>query len=283
VLLWSLVFAVSGLGLGLLLVGPGNLGQLLEPNLAPTGVAAFRQIDGAQPIGYYLRDSATILFLAILGVVFALRARRWSALYLVAWIGAAYLLLSVHVPVWYHHQLLITIPAAMLAAVAVGETLHLLPGLRVVGAWRSLNGLLCAATLAGVGLVLVARAPQAFGEFDLRFPFQDHAIRETSNEGQILKKMAALAPQTHWLVTDRPIYAFRAGLPVPPELAVFSAKRVSVGDLSDELLLEIMRKYRPEQVLLERFQLPALDAYLAENYRLVRTHGNMRLYVRDDL
>jgi len=35
--------------------------------------------------------------------------------------ASAYLLLLRYAPVWYHHQLLVTVPAAMLGGVAVGE------------------------------------------------------------------------------------------------------------------------------------------------------------------
>ncbi len=45
-------------------------------------------------------------------------ARRWLTLYLSAWMAPAYILLG-SPPVWDHQQVLVTIPAAMLAAISL--------------------------------------------------------------------------------------------------------------------------------------------------------------------
>ena len=79
------------------------------------------------------------------------------------------------------------------------------------------------------------------------------------------------------------MYAFRVHRPVPPILATFSAKRLATGSLTDEDILAAMREYKPEQVLMARFTIPALEAYLQENYTLTLTEEYYRLFIRNDL
>jgi hypothetical protein len=84
------------------------------------------------------------------------------------------------------------------------------------------------------------------------------------------------------MVTDLPIYAFRAGLPVPPELAVFSTKRVAAGDLNERYLLEIIDRYNPKLILWGRFDLLELRVELASRYRQEYAFRGKVLYVRID-
>jgi hypothetical protein len=102
-------------------------------------------------------------------------------------------------------------------------------------------------------------------------------------EEKFLRKIEQFAPQTHWMVTDMPMLSFMAGLPVPPELTVISWKRFAAGDMTEAGILEAIRQYNPEQVLFGRFDLPAVDDYLSENYRVVHERGTMKLNVRSDL
>ncbi|HZJ24475.1 MAG TPA: hypothetical protein VFD54_14245, partial [Anaerolineales bacterium] len=71
--------------------------------------------------------------------------------------------------------------------------------------------------------------------------------------------------------------------PVPPSIATFSSKRLATGSLTEEDILTAMREYRPEQVLMARFEIPALEAYLQENYTLVLSVEFFRLFIRNDL
>jgi hypothetical protein len=55
------------------------------------------------------------------------------------------------------------------------------------------------------------------------------------------------------------------------------------GSLTGEDVLSAMREYRPEQVLMARFQIPALEEYLLENYTLILSEEFFRLFIRNDL
>jgi hypothetical protein len=95
--------------------------------------------------------------------------------------------------------------------------------------------------------------------------------------------MNAYAAQTNWIVTDMPMYAFRVQRPVPPNLATFSQKRLSTGSLTEADILTAMREYRPEQVLIARFEIPALEEYLCDKYTEILSVEFFRLFLRNDL
>jgi hypothetical protein len=100
---------------------------------------------------------------------------------------------------------------------------------------------------------------------------------------KFLFKMIDHAPETNWVVTDLPMYAFRSRLPVPPNLAVFSLKRIETGSLTEGEVEATVRKYMPEQVLLGRFTYPSLEAFLEQHYRVIHSKEGMKLYLRKDL
>jgi hypothetical protein len=79
------------------------------------------------------------------------------------------------------------------------------------------------------------------------------------------------------------MYAFRVQKPVPPNLATFSQKRLATGSLTEEDVLQAMQQYQPEQVLMARFEIPALEDYLQENYTLVLSREFFRLFIRNDI
>jgi hypothetical protein len=71
---------------------------------------------------------------------------------------------------------------------------------------------------------------------------------------------------------------------VPPNLAVISGKRFLAGDLSEADILTTVQQTRPEQVLIGRFEFPALEAYLQQDYKLVLARDDTtKLYIRQDL
>jgi len=100
---------------------------------------------------------------------------------------------------------------------------------------------------------------------------------------KVLRIMGEYADQTNWIMTDAPMYAFRVQRPVPPSLATFSSKRLATGSLTEADILKAMREYRPEQVLIARFEIPTLEKYLQENYRLIVSVEYFRLFIRNDI
>jgi hypothetical protein len=100
---------------------------------------------------------------------------------------------------------------------------------------------------------------------------------------RFLDEMRSFKEVTNWVVTDLPMFAYRVGLLVPPESAVFSAKRVETGYLTDAELLAVLQEYNPEQVLLGRFRYPRVENHLANYYHVVHQDDETKLYIRNGL
>jgi len=280
-LIWSITFLVFTVLAGVIAVGPGNIPQLILPHFAASQADLSRETQ-IYPITFYLRDSWSILLLAVVGIGYVLQQRRWLMCYPIAWMACAALILLNMRPVWFHHQMLITLPTALLAGGAVAETLNLVS--RAIHSPSALGkawvGL--ASGLIAMLLVLATRPAQAISQFETpgsaaneqRAPFED----------RVMRKINQYAEKTNWMVTDLPMFAFRAGIPVPPNLAVISGKRFASGALTEETIIETVREYSPEQVLIGRFELPRLEQSLFENYALVlEREQELKLYIRKDL
>jgi 4-amino-4-deoxy-L-arabinose transferase-like glycosyltransferase len=282
-LLWSVVFIAFFSIAGILLSGTQNISELFQPHLAASQASVYPPNEQLLPITFYLLDAWPILLLALVGAVSVLRQRRWLMLYPLVWMISSFVELLVIKPVWYHHQLLVTIPAAMLAAVAASETFYALSHRLHHPAEFKQNWLLTAAGLTGLVMVGAFRVP------DVYTLFQQKANADVSQrhpfEDKLLKRMNQYAPQTNWMLTDMPMFAFRAGLKVPPNLVVISWKRLAAGDLDEREILNTLQTLKPEQVLFGRFQFNTLNKYLAENYDLVleRSDEKTRFYLRKGL
>jgi hypothetical protein len=190
-------------------------------------------------------------------------------------------LFSFYSPVFYHHQLLITIPVTMMAAAGVAE------GIFSLSRWRSLGVrpqmVLGAGALVGFVLVSFLYSPTLNKELMNTPRLTDFSLRATSGKLRVIRTMSTYVDQTNWIMTDMPMYAFRVQRPVPPSVATFSSKRLATGSLTEEDILTAMREYRPEQVLMARFVIPSLEKYLAENYTLILSVEYFRLFLRNDL
>ncbi|HSC86031.1 MAG TPA: hypothetical protein VLC09_02125, partial [Polyangiaceae bacterium] len=118
-------------GLGVVVV----FGVVLLPYLGATGdqelIEAHAGLRATRPewfVGWgsvrgFLVDDAVLFGAALLGVVVTLLRRRWAALSFFGWLLLAGLALALHFPVWPHHRVLVTLPAAALAGLGVGGVL----------------------------------------------------------------------------------------------------------------------------------------------------------------
>jgi 4-amino-4-deoxy-L-arabinose transferase-like glycosyltransferase len=282
-LLWSLTFALITFAAGVILVGPIGIKQVLGIHLSAPINKAYLDLIQSRSITYYLVDSWPILFLATIGYHFVVLERRWISYYLLVWTTFAFIMLFFYAPVWYHHQLLITFPAAMLAGIAVGEALRSLPQILRARPLPNRQAILTFSTLAGLFFTLITRLPATLPDFD-RPPVYITKAAHTPWAGQMfLTKMTNHASKTHWVVTTLTMYAFRTGLSVPPVLAVPSYKRIANGELTEEQIIAIVDEYKPEQVLLQEDEFPLLEKYLEAGYRLLLDDRKKLLYLRNDL
>ncbi len=278
--IWSISFGLASILLAAWLVGPTGLPQLVLPHLQASRLDVFQTPDSTRTIEYHLQSAWPTLLLSGFGSLVIFYRRRWLGLYPLAWALLAYLILAYYTPVWAHQQLLVSVPAALVAAGGLGEAMAVLvdffrrPRVRQAWPWAA------AVVILAAVLALIVQAPQVAGQWR---KLAATAQKPTSTETTILRRLDKFAPQTNWLFTDQPMYAFRAGLLVPPELAVLSSKRVETGNLTGAQVQSAFQHYQPEQVLIGRFDFPGLDLALQNGYRLTYDRPEIQLFVRTDL
>ena len=71
---------------------------------------------------------------------------------------------------------------------------------------------------------------------------------------RLVSELRWLAPETRWMVTDRPVYPFLVHINVVPELAVTSSTLLYSGVQSAQSYLQMVDRYHPRLVLLARFR-----------------------------
>lgn len=197
-------------------------------------------MDGLSTLTRFVSDDPVLFSLALLGSLVALGRRNFGALAWLAWLAAATLALLDHSPVWPHHRLLLTVPAAALAAQVFPQHLpEALP--RAV---RTASRFV----LPALALFAVALAVTSKGRLDaMRRP---PAWTNSDTDWQVFEEFARYAEHSTYVAAARPTYAFRAGRPVPPDLAVTSWKRFRVGLLTNKQVAEDVTKAKPETILL---------------------------------
>jgi hypothetical protein len=196
----------------------------------------------------------------------------------ITWLGTAFLILSIHKPIWYHYYPLISIPIAWLSAYAIAFTVNFVKQNKYhifkLNNWK-LNNLKLISKNTLITTISISTIFIALIILIIVTPPNPHGSVPRNKE--IMQLVSQHKNNTKWMFTDRPIYAFYAELRVPPEIAVMSYKRINSGDIKTQKLLGILQKYRPEQIVLARWtsQIKAdtkIMNYITTNY--LKTYGN---------
>jgi hypothetical protein len=269
---WSAALLAAFLGLGLLM-SSFNLDQLLGTHLAGRTRAAFTIADNVQFIGRALVRHAPYLLLALVGGFLAVRRSLRQALLPAGWLLLSLVALLAEKPVQYHYVLLLTIPLAWLSAYGVDGCLAWFAGLRRASSPA-------VARLRRVGGVLLALALLALMVFQLR-PLQPYLPKEVLGgipyDSWVVSRLCPGGRDDQALVwSDRPYYAFLAGQPEPPDIAVVTGKRFASGKLDEAGILSVLQASRPRYVVLERFYRIYSPGFFAELNELYRPVANYR-------
>ncbi len=183
----------------------------------------------------------------------------------------------IHRPWWMYYYLHLAIPLAWFAAIALAPVLSMawsIMGSKHTSREERLS--LRAAVFSSLAaLVLLRSGQRIYG-----------GIRYTqgltlAKDSAIVSVMKHHAPHTKWAFAQREIYAFHAGLMVPPELAVTSLKRFWAQQISPEEITFLSDKYPPEQILIDETQVRFEWGLLEKtDYIEVLSQGQLRLFVR---
>lgn len=260
--------------------GRGSLESSLKSHLTQqtvsVGIAAG---PGSYPIDWGLfRHHVECLVAAAVGAVWAIRRKRWMEVaFPTVLLGTLIIVHGLHRPWWNYYYLHFAVPLAWLGGWAVYETINV-----AIGYFRTKGFALASQTSwKAVALCAVSAAVVARSESRLEANFKQLSDSPKTNASAVLANMRRCAPVTHWVCAEDVIYPFHAQLKVPPELAVVMSKRFWSGQISGEQIVDLCRKYTPEQIMLPNGG-PAgsWSEFLRSQYRLEFADKEYVLYVR---
>jgi hypothetical protein len=268
-------------------------GMLLGSDYEQAWVSHFgpqvaRQSDGAFNYGITPRlflEHREALWAAgtgLLVMVFRRDARRLAFPFV--WLLTVAIVHLWHHPWWDYYYLHFAVPLAWFAGYGAAEMVciardsHLHPTLRPSS--RALGALWLAWAL-GVLLVVIGGG---------RLILEVHEIQNQKwvEDSALVRKLREYGKRTNWIYTRSTIYAFHAGLLVPPEVAVLPAKRFWSGQITDQQILAVLNRYHPEQLLLSNSPHVSFNAkslndswneLISKQYTLVFEDGINYLYV----
>jgi hypothetical protein len=278
-LVFGIMYSALLAGVAVLVIGLENIGQVLSMLGSGTDLGNLEY----KSINEYLKPAWPWILLGGIGVLDSVREKKWISFYLLAWVTLVYILLLNHSPVWGHHQLYVTVPLAMLSAKPVSDVLEKFWRILVDGFSPGVAVILqVVAVLATLAIILPYEMPEPMRLLS-PMPLVNWTPEVDPLDEMVMAHMALYRNQTNWVVTDNPMYAFRSRLLVPPELAVFSRKRLSTGEVTEGDMIQAIEKYRPEQVLIWRFALLEVNDYLGVHYYPVYSVGDKALWIRNDI
>jgi len=259
---WAAIAVVSGLDPLVHLIAPHTDDRLIEAFAYDGGPARMVALLLLQP--HYL-------FMAAVGFLCALTLRDVRFWIPVVWLAISVMALIDHRPLWPHQLMLLFVPMAWLAG-GIGSALM-----------RPLQeGLVPRLRMAIGGVAILAMIPFAFDhvrQTSIRFNSETDPI-DTAAVANLL----AHADVTRWVVTDKPLDAYYAGLRTPPSLAVLSLKRIKGGTLTPDDVLAVIKNLRPEQVSYRRmFMGKSVAAHLKQHYVKVPNTQRHALFIRSDI
>ncbi len=289
--IWTLATTATVALIILWTVPLSGLDQLYDAHLAARDSAFFTSpekiLRAVEALHQRIRDDWQLVTLAGLGLVGGLLTRRWALLIPGVWCVLSYVLLRHHRPVWYHHQLLLTLPICILAGAAAGAL--------VSGGWKPQRARLAdlpraLVRVAALVLVVWLAADLARGQKNFQQP---RPMSSWANRDRFAAEvMRAYADVTDIALVDRQMYAVHAGVDIPPNLSVTSHKRFNTGNLATAEILRFVAEQRPQQVSIsQRFWSSRKRLYrslvkaVRDDYVLVYADPGIKLkhFVRRDV
>lgn len=249
-LLWFILVTLAFGGLSIYF-GALNLNMLLTTHFgAQTQQQVTFASSGQEFLLTFIQEQPVYLIVALMGVLYAIRQRKWVFLLPLTWFVTVALAFTIHRPLWYHHIMLLTIPMAWLCAFSLeawGKVLAHLAG------QTTRRRLVQTAALASTAAALITAILYYPAPLEKRLDEQAAIYRPLYIWELVQQLQTDAQVQPGFVFTDRPFYAFQAGLPVTPPLAAISRKRVESGILTHADMLAALTKYKPQYIILQRF------------------------------
>lgn len=229
--------------------------------------------------GWIIGDRGSILLILTAVIFLKHKKKKFFFLAFISFFMGLFIFV-IHAPIWYHHRLLVAVPMYWLASFGICGFFTK----SLWGGWQSKSVKYMARDGAAIFLLICAVLMIA-----IQIPKKCSSIARTMRTGfseenhKVISFMKQYAGQTHLVVTDRPIFAYYAQLPVHPSLATVGWKTFASKVISSKDFINVIQKEHPELILFARF--PKLHdkiaPYLVGTYELLYWNENnyLRLYV----
>lgn len=251
VLLWLIIMLFVFLSINILffhLDFQMFIQQLFQPHL--TNIPSLK--NNFLILWMILLTDYDIALLALAGIILVVKQKKRESFFPLIWLTVITVILVKHKPIWYHYYPLISIPLCWLGAINFAKFFskdNLYTRISQMNFFRWITFLLIILTI----LVLPMKYERT----------QKSLLGKTLvQERQTLAFLSKYKKDTRWIFTDRAIFAFYAGILVPPELAVISSKRILTNKLEPNYLLNKLKEYKPELILFTGFLESLPDYYL---------------------
>ncbi len=216
----------------------------------------------------WIGNEYDIFLLALFGAIFLERDRRRNFQLPFLVFLFSIIVFVAHSPVWYHHRLLVIVPLCWLASFGAERLFDkkLWSGWTAKRGGERIRDLLALLFLGLAFITVIVRVPEKHGRLLRQMKTAGAFTSEQSGLVSLLKEYRGKG----FIATDRPIYAFYAGLQVIPCLATSSLKRFSTNLLTPEDFTGIIMRERPVLVLFGRFPWlrEAVIPHIADGYEL---------------
>jgi hypothetical protein len=203
------------------------------------------QYDSLRSIVMRFLEDAPLMIAFFTTILLAGREHFRRSLPMVVWMATSIIVLSQANPLWGHHRVMFSIPAAIITATA---TLAILDRINLSPNPSQ------AQRRDGWITKIVLTIALGYGSASLIYSFvRLGREREDTMDAEVLAELKKRSSQSQWVLSDDPHIVHAAGMLTPPETAVLSLKRLQ-RELTEERLGEISNAYQPKLLLFARHE-----------------------------
>ncbi len=282
-LLWMLAGGAMAYAVIALLSPSFSLDSLLGSHIrASQSIPDARQEDVRFHFRYF-SDHAALLLAAGAGLMGMLRRRSADAVFALVFLCCGTFIAAFHRPWWEYYVIHLTIPLSILAGIGV---LGLFRQATAPEASGGLNGQTYKSSPAAGILCAVVALAVVFTLPSFITTIQKQRMVGRLDEDAVTLGVKEYAPRARWVYTRRPWQAFFAGGSLPPEIAVLPLKRFWTGAINEPAILNCVKAYRPEVVVLGKTlekSDPDWTTWVSKGYVLVDSTHDQELWVSEGL
>ncbi len=209
-----------------------------------------------------------IALLALMGIILLVRQKKWRFIFPALWLSATLAAIAVYRPIWEHYYTLVSIPICWLAAISFSRFFSKIRNMKTTEIKKpKRTDIFFRWLTAAIIILTILKIP---GKYDRML--KSIQVETTPEENKIVNFLLKHKKNIRWIFTDRPTFAFKADILVPPELAIATEKRDLASKSGQIYLINKLEEYRPEVIVFQSSAMltigPPAISYIKENYIL---------------